>query len=118
IRHDRYSTQSPPSAMGGLGESLLPLAAAVAAEDARWGELAELVPDHVLGDVQLDELLSVVDLEVLADELGDDRAVASPGADRLTLVGALIALHLGQQPLIDVGPFLQRTTHCPNLVRC
>ena len=39
---------------------------------ARWGELAQLQPHHVVCDFKLDVLLAVVDLELEADELGED----------------------------------------------
>src|SRR5262245_41574129 len=89
----------------------LSLAAGVAAEQAGRGELAELVAHHVLGHVQLDELVAVVDLEVGPDELRHDGAVARPGAQRSAVASLLGLLHLGQQPLIDVRSLLQRTTH-------
>src|SRR5512135_3204585 len=41
-------------------------------EDPGGGELAELVPDHVLRDVHGDELLAVVDGQRVPDHLGDD----------------------------------------------
>src|SRR5690349_1907882 len=59
------------------------LAAAVASELARGGELAELVPDHVLLHEHLQELVAVVDLEGVAHELRDDRAGARPRPDGL-----------------------------------
>src|SRR6185503_12770279 len=69
---------------------LLALAAAVAAEQAGRRELAELVPDHVLGHEQLDEGPAVVDHERVADELRHDRAVARPRLDRLTVPRRLL----------------------------
>src|SRR5688500_5612652 len=59
------------------------LLAAVALERPRRGELAELVPDHVLLDVHAQELVAVVDLERVPDELRDDRACPGPRLDRL-----------------------------------
>ena len=85
--------------------------AAVAAEGPGRGELAELVADHVLGHVQLDEVPAVVDGEVLADELGHDRAGPRPGLDRLAAAGGVGPVHLLEQPLDDVRAFLERTSH-------
>src|SRR5579883_1828844 len=68
--------------------------AAVSLERAGRGELAELVADHVLGHVELDEVLAVVDGEVLAHELGHDRAGARPGLDRVAVAGAVGPVHL------------------------
>src|SRR5262249_32844450 len=84
------------------GIPALPLArlaalAAVAAEGAGGGELTELVADHVLGHVQLDEVPPVVDGKVLADELGHDRAGARPGPDRLAVAAPLGPLDLLEQ---------------------
>ena len=50
-------------------------------EGAGRRELAELVADHLLGDVHRDELLAVVDAERQADELRQDRRAARPGLD-------------------------------------
>src|SRR4051794_13208632 len=85
--------------------------AAVAAEGPRGGELAELVADHVLGHVQLDEHLAVVDGEVLAHELGDDRAGARPGPDRLAGAAVLGPLDLLEQPLVDERALLRGASH-------
>src|SRR5262245_26196475 len=84
-----------------LASLLLPLPAAVTAEHAGGGELAEFVADHVLGDVHLDELLAVVNQERVADEVGDDRGVPRPGLEWFA-VSAALALDLGEQPHIDV----------------
>src|ERR1700761_3413044 len=97
------------SAVGSLSLAALARLAAVAAEGPGRGELAELVPDHVLGHEQLDEVLAVVDREVLADELGHDRARPGPGPDRLAVAGGVGPVHLLEQPLDDVRAFLERT---------
>ena len=59
------------SAFAFLSATSLPL---WPAEEPRRGELAELVPDHVLVHVHRDELVAVVHGERVADELGRDRA--------------------------------------------
>src|SRR5579871_3009917 len=94
-----------------LGRRRPPLAAAVPLEEPGRRELPELVTHHVLGHVQPGELPAVVHEERLADELRYDRAIPRPGLERLAGAGALLPLHLGQQPLIDVGAFLQRPAH-------
>src|SRR4029078_5107248 len=55
------------------------LVARVGREGAGRRELAELVTDHLLGDVHRDELLAVVDAERQADELRHDRRAPRPG---------------------------------------
>src|SRR5262245_2673097 len=52
-------------------------------EHARRRELAELVADHVLADIHRNVLLSVVDAERQANELGQDRRATAPGLDDL-----------------------------------
>src|SRR3989454_1027352 len=59
---------------------------AVAAEQPRRGELAQLVAHHVLGDVDGDELVPVVHREGVAHEVGRDRAAPRPGLEHLLLV--------------------------------
>src|SRR3954451_17168488 len=87
------------------------LLAAVALERPRRGELAELVPDHVLLHEPLDELVPVVDLERVPDELGDDRARPAPRADRL-LGAALVELRdLLEQLLRDERAFFSASAH-------
>src|SRR5436305_400083 len=74
--------------------SLLCLAATMAAEHAGRRELAELVADHVLGHEHLRELPAVVDQEREADEVRHDRAGAAPRLDRLAAAGPLLPLDL------------------------
>src|SRR5690242_3870831 len=63
--------------------------AGVALERARRSELAELVADHVLADVNRQEAAAVVHREGVADHLGDDRRAARPRLDRTAVVHAL-----------------------------
>jgi len=44
----------------------------MAPENTRRGELTQLVPDHVLGDVDRDEFITVVDSDGQAHEFGRD----------------------------------------------
>src|SRR5579883_588063 len=83
----------------------LPLAAAVTLEGPRRGEFAQFVADHVFGHVQPHELPAVVNQERHPDELGDDRAVAGPGLERLALAEALVD-DLAREPFVDVGAAL------------
>src|SRR5687768_15394558 len=91
------------------------LLARVAAERSRRGELAELVPDHVLLHEHLEELVPVVHFERVPDELGDDRARAGPGLDGL-LGAVLVQLaHLAVELLVDKRAFLCASAHCDSL---
>src|SRR5512141_1122491 len=82
------------------------LGRAVAAEDPRRGELAQLVADHVFRDVHGDELVPVVDRQRVAHELGRDRRAARPGLDDAALVRLVHALDLLQELRVDEGTLL------------
>src|ERR671912_1592760 len=87
------------------------LLARVAAERSRRGELAELVPDHVLLHEHLQELVPVVHFERVPDELGDDRARAGPGLDGL-LGAVLVQLgDLAVEFFVYVGAFFCASAH-------
>src|SRR5437660_6284008 len=60
-----------------------PLVAGVTVEGPGRGELAELVPDHVLRDQYRAEFVPVIDTEGEPDKLRKDRRPARPGADHL-----------------------------------
>src|SRR5436190_18632159 len=89
----------------GAGAGRGGLAAAVTAEGAGGGELAELVPDHVLLHEHLQELVAVVDLERVAHELRRDRARPGPGPDRLLGPTLVQRRDLPEQLFVDVGAF-------------
>src|SRR6478672_641199 len=84
---------------------------AVPAVVAGVGELAETVADHVLGHVDRDVLLAVVDRDRVADERREDHRCAGPGLDDLLLVAPV---HLLDPPLeaeLDERTLLDRTGH-------
>ena len=64
-----------------------PLLTGVGAEGPGGGELAQLVPDHRLGDVDGDVLAPVVHGDGVTDHLGDDRGPPGPGLDHGLVVG-------------------------------
>src|SRR3954469_22892779 len=81
---------------------------AMPAVGAGMGELAEAMSDHVLGHVDRDMLLAVVDRDRVADERREDHGGARPGLHDLLLV-ALV--HLVDPPLeaeLDEGALLDR----------
>src|SRR5207248_5825840 len=95
-----------------------PLAAAalavvflVALERAGHRELAELVPDHRLGDEHRHVLAPVVHGDRVSDHLREDRRGPGPGADHPLVAGGVHGLDPGQQPLLDERPLLARATH-------
>ena len=79
----------------------------VALEEPRRRELAELVADHVLGDVDRDELLPVVHGERVPDHLGHHRRAPRPGLDDLLLGPAVHHLDLLEQVRVDERALLE-----------
>src|SRR5690349_4778412 len=94
---------------------LRPLVAGVAGEGARRGELAELVPDHVLVHLHRQELVAVVNAEGQADELRQYRRAARPDADDLVAARCARRLCLVEQVAIDERTLPDGTRHltCP-----
>jgi hypothetical protein len=85
---------------------------AVAAENPGWREFSQFVADHVFGDINGDESLTVVDGEVMADEIRGDHRLAAPGFDGLAVgSGGGDDIDLGEKLLIDVRAFLERAGH-------
>src|SRR5512137_580081 len=78
----------------------------VTAEDPGRHELAELVTDHVLGDVDRDELVAVVDGQRVADELGQHRRAPRPGLEHALRAAAIQRLDLPYEGLDDVRSLL------------
>src|ERR1700709_1689219 len=83
----------------------------VPTERARRRELAELVPDHRLGDEHRDVLAAVVHGERVPEHVGDDRRAPRPGAD--DVLGALVVLcvHLGAPVVVEERALLEATWH-------
>src|SRR5205085_8020662 len=84
------------------------LVAGVPVEGPRRRELAELVPDHVLGDQHRDEFVPVIDAEGEPDKLREDRRPARPGADYLIASGAARRLRLFEEIAVDKRPLPYR----------
>jgi hypothetical protein len=69
------------------------------------GEFAELVADHVLGDVNGEEGFAVVHAERVADEIGCDRRAAGPGLDGFLDAGFDRLLDFFEEVVIDKEAF-------------
>src|SRR5574344_1788608 len=82
---------------------------AVLLESTGQNKFAELVPDHVLGDVHRNKHLPVVDVERVSDKLRDDHRAARPSLDRHFFRTHL--LDLIDQILIDERALLNRSGH-------
>src|SRR4030043_1897004 len=89
--------------LGGLG--------GVALEGSRRRELPQLVPDHILGDEDGDELPPVVNGDGDADHLRDDGRAAGPSLDDLSLLDGAHAQDLLPEGGIDKRTFLERPAH-------
>src|SRR3982750_2301733 len=96
---------TPSSLLHGL------LVGRVALEGAREREFAELVADHLVGDVDRNVLLAVVHGDRQADEVGQDRRAARPGLDRLLVLGGRRLLDLRREVMVDERAPLERAGH-------
>src|SRR5918993_5083796 len=91
----------------------------VAAVGAGWGELAQAVPDHVLGHEDGHVATAVVDGDRVPDHLREDHARAQPGLQHLALVALVHLVDAAEQARVDEWSLLDGTTHlsAPNPVR-
>jgi hypothetical protein len=79
----------------------------VALEQPRWRELAELVADHVFGQVDGNELLPVVDRNGVPDHFGYDGRPARPRLDDALLALTIHRLDFLEEMQIDERTFLE-----------
>src|SRR6266581_198539 len=77
------------------------LAGGMTLERPRQRKLAELVSDHVLGNIDRNVLLAVVDGDGQADEIRQDGGAARPSLDRALVVGGASGIDLLVQMVID-----------------
>ena len=83
----------------------------MAAEGAGGGELAQLVANHILGDIDRDMLAAVVHGEGVADKIGEDGGGAAPGLEDPLLAGLVHLLHPLQQHGLYKRSLLNASTH-------
>src|SRR5688572_17945170 len=93
---------------------------AVAAVVAGWAELTKAMADHVLGHVDRNVLLAVVDGDGMADERREDDGRTGPGLDDLLLVALVHVLDAAEESGLDEGALLDGTGHwlLPRLATC
>src|SRR5271168_1207745 len=82
-------------------------ACGVALEGAGGREFAELVTNHVLGDVDRDELAAVVHGNGVADEVRVNGRPAGPGAQHLLVVDLIHPLDLLHEVIVDERTFFR-----------
>src|SRR6476469_6063017 len=89
----------------------LPVVLDVTLERAGRCELAELVPDHRLGDEHRDVLAAVVHRERMPDGVGDDGRPTRPGLDDLLAVLLVLDVDLLEQMVVDERTLLEAAWH-------
>src|SRR6476659_1190126 len=89
----------------------LPVVLDVTLEGPRRGELAELVPDHRLGDEHRDVLAAVVDGEGVTEHVGADDRPTRPGLDDVLGARFVLDIHLLLKVVVDEGALLEATRH-------
>src|SRR5580658_5786505 len=83
----------------------------VAFEGARGGKFTQLVPHHILGNVNRDKFLSVMNREGMADELRKNGRTARPRAHHFLLIGRGEHGQLGFQMRVGKGSLLDGSAH-------
>src|SRR3954470_5906791 len=112
--------KAPRTSVSGLGVVIfLSLSAAprpavvldVALEGPRRGELAQLVPDHALGDEHRDVLATVVHGDRVPEHVRDDRRATRPRLDHVLAALVVLVVHLLEQVVVDERALLQTAWH-------
>src|SRR5262245_24999396 len=93
------------------GRGLRRLLAAVPLENAGRRELPELVADHVLRDVDRDELPSVVDRDRVTDHVRNDHRTTGPRLDDLLFTRVVQRRHLLGEVVVHERSLLDGTRH-------
>ena len=88
-----------------LCSCLLGLDSGMAAECAGRSKLSELMPYHVLGDIDGDEFIPVMHGECMSDKFRRDRAIARPRFYHLFLTGFVQDFDFLEKLLVDVRSF-------------
>ena len=83
----------------------------MALEGTGGGELAQLVADHILGDVHRHVLTTVVDGEGVTDKVRENGGGAAPGFQDALLAGLIHLLDPFQQHRLHERTLLNASTH-------
>ena len=97
--------------MDGMSVKKSLLLATVSTELAGGGKLSELVAYHVFGNVNGDELVSVVHCYGVAYEIRADHRSTGPSLYHILLATLVHGENLLLERDSDEGTFLKRTTH-------
>src|SRR3954462_9374013 len=88
-----------------------PLVLDVTAERAGRRELAELVPDHRLGDEHRDVLAAVVHRKGVTEHCRDDHRSARPRLDDVLRALVVLRVDLLHQMVVDEGALFEAAWH-------
>jgi hypothetical protein len=69
------------------------------------GELAKLMPDHILGNKNRNKLFSVMHRERVPNKFRDDGGPTRPGFNDRLAGSATIDIDLAQKAVLNIGPF-------------
>lgn len=76
-------------------------------EGSGWRKLSQLMPDHILTNVNRDKLLPVMDRQRMPDKFWKDNGPPRPGLDDLLLPSFIHRLDLLEELRIYVRTFFQ-----------
>src|SRR5581483_3965538 len=80
-------------------------------EGPRGRKLAELVPNHVLGDVYRNELPAVVNGDGVPDEIGNNGGTPRPGTNHFLFVLLVQRRDLLEEMVVGERSFFERSAH-------
>ena len=79
------------------------------AEMAGWGKFTQAMANHVFSDIDRHMPAAIMDGDCVTHHLGEDRAVAAPGADDFLLAAGIHRFNFFQKLGVDERPFFQRS---------
>jgi hypothetical protein len=79
----------------------------VPTEGPGWRKLAELMPNHVLTNINRDKFFAIMDRQRMSDKFGQDDRPPRPGLDDLLLSTLIHPLNLLEELRIDVRTLFQ-----------
>ena len=97
---------SLPNARGALIDT-----ASMRAERARRRELSQLVPYHILSNVDRNELVAIMHSKRVSDKVWRNRRPPRPSAHNLLVTRLIHTLDFDGQMTVNEGTFFNRTRH-------
>ena len=87
------------------------------AKCAGRSEFTELMPNHILGNINWDEPITIVNGQRMTDEIRRDRRATGPSLDDLLISRAIEMFDFFRQMPIDERAFFNRSCHDSSLLR-